>query len=415
MSAATADRRVTERPPTPSKTTLPPVPRRGLRGLLARRAFAFAVGNLRGPLRVRWRDRVLRDDPNAPELRIHDDAFFRRLGNHGNVGFAESYMAGEWEADDLAGVLAAFAAQVDDLVPPPFRRLRRLVESRRPAGEANTLDGARTNIHRHYDLSNAFFALFLDETMTYSCALFADGDDLATAQRRKYDRIARLARVSADMHVLEIGTGWGGMAMHLATTRGCRVTTTTISAEQASLARERIAAAGLDDRIDVVERDYRELAGRFDAIVSIEMFEAVGEEYWAEFFAVCDRLLAPGGRVGLQTITMPHGRFLETRHARTWIQKYIFPGGALPSNEALYEAIATGSSLRPVERHEIGLHYARTLELWRARFMARLDDVRALGFDREFERMWELYLAYCEAGFATRAIGDLQVALEKPA
>jgi cyclopropane-fatty-acyl-phospholipid synthase len=249
--------------------------------------------------------------------------------------------------------------------------------------------------------------------MTYSAAVFEPGDTLEAAQIRKYEALCRMAGLGPDDHVLEIGTGWGGFAMHAAATHGCRVTTATISQAQASLARERVAAAGLCDRVEVVLRDYRALEGSYAKIVSIEMLEAVGEEYWPAFFTACDRLLKPGGAIALQTITMPHRRYVASRRAYGWIHKYIFPGGLIPSREAIDRVLRDASSLRVTAAVEIGSHYATTLRHWRERFLAQRDRVHALGFDATFVRMWEFYLAYCEAGFATGALGDAQLRLDR--
>ena len=388
-----------------------------LRARVARRLFVGAVARLpEQPLRlVLPGGRVaVPGRPGAPTLTVHRESFFHRLGAHRRIGFGEAYMAGDWSADDLPGSLAAFAASLDRLAPGPVRWAGRLIERRLPAGEENTISGARANVARHYDLSNDLFALFLDETLTYSCAVFEAGDTLADAQVRKYDRLADLASIRPGDHVLEIGAGWGGMAIHLAAARGCRVTTATISREQAELARERIAAAGVADRVEVILRDYREIDGRFDRVVSIEMFEAVGERYWPEFFARCDAYLRPGGVAGLQTITMPHRRYRATRRVYGWMHKYIFPGGLIPSREAIDTALAAGSSLRVVDSRDIGPHYATTLRMWRERFLAGSDAVAALGFDATFRRMWEFYLAYCEAGFASGALGDVQLRLARP-
>jgi cyclopropane-fatty-acyl-phospholipid synthase len=392
---------------------LAPPPRAPIRSRIARALFERTVARLDGIEVIGPDGSAIRADPGAPRMEITSDAFFDRLAADGKIGFGEAYMAGDWRADDLPGVLEAFAARVSSLVPPPLQRLRRLYEPRQPAAERNTEDGARSNIKRHYDLSNDLFAIFLDETMTYSCAIFEPGDSLADAQRRKYRAIAELGDLRPEQRVLEIGTGWGGMAIHAASTVGCRVTTITISAEQHALATERVREAGLEDRVEVLLSDYRQMEGRFDRIVSIEMFEALGEEYWPRFFASCDRLLAPGGRMALQTITMPDARYRASRRSYTWMHKYIFPGGLIPSEEAIDRALAAGSALRVVGRRQIGRHYAPTLQAWRERFLARWDDVRALGFDETFRRMWEFYLAYCEAGFRTGAIGDVQLALER--
>ncbi|HEU0193556.1 MAG TPA: cyclopropane-fatty-acyl-phospholipid synthase family protein [Gaiellales bacterium] len=358
---------------------------------------------------------IVRGPAGAPTMTIVRPDFFHRLGRDGKIGFGEAYIAGDWQADDLAAVLTALAARLDRLVPPALARFRRLYEPQLGRRDRNTPAGAARNIARHYDLSNDLFAIFLDDTMAYSCALFAPGDSLESAQRRKYERICRLAELTADDHVLEIGTGWGGLAEHMASTRGCRVTTSTLSAAQADWAAERIRRAGLDDRVEVVLADYRDLGGSHTKIVSVEMFEAVGEEYWPAFFAACDRRLAPGGRMVLQTITMPHARYLATRTAYGWIHKYIFPGGLIPSVEAIARACGQASQLRIQRRIAIGSHYARTLELWRQRFLAGADRVRELGFDERFLRMWEFYLAYCQAGFATGALDDEQMVLTREA
>jgi cyclopropane-fatty-acyl-phospholipid synthase len=392
---------------------MPRAPRVAARALIARSLFLRAVGAL--PLRVVLPDGAAAGGggPGAPVMTIARDAFFHRLAADGKIGFGEAYMAGDWEADDLAAVLRAFAGRVERLLPGPLQRLRAVYEPRLPAEERNTVAGAARNIARHYDLSNDLFALFLDPTMTYSAAVFEPGDTLEAAQIRKYEALCRMAGLGPDDHVLEIGTGWGGFAVHAAAAHGCRVTTATISHAQASLARERVAAAGLSDRVDVVLRDYRGLRGRYAKIVSIEMLEAVGEEYWPAFFAACDRLLEPGGAIALQTITMPHRRYLASRRAYGWIHKYIFPGGLIPSQEAIERVLRDTSSLRVTGAAEIGRHYATTLRHWRERFLARRDQVHALGFDGTFVRMWEFYLAYCEAGFATGALGDAQLRLAR--
>jgi len=396
---------------------LVPPPAANLRAATARRLFVRSVERLPGrPLSLRGPDGglIVRGAEGAPELHILRDAFFRRLGAAGKIGFGEAYMAGDWEAaGDLAAVLEPFAANLERLVPPPLQRLRRFFEPRLPGSERNTVEGAARNVRLHYDLSNELFELFLDETMTYSCAIFEPGDTLAEAQRRKLQAMADLAGVRSGHRVLEIGSGWGGMAIHLATTYGCRVTTITISPEQAEFARRRVTAAGVQDLVDVQLCDYRRVTGRYDRIVSIEMFEAVGERYWRQFFAACERLLAPGGRLAMQTITMPHRRYRASRRSYTWIHKYIFPGGLIPSIEAVEEAVTRGSALCVSDRVEIGRHYATTLRAWRQRFTDRREQVLEQGFGEEFIRMWELYLAHCEAGFATAQLGDVQLALER--
>ncbi|WP_052849569.1 SAM-dependent methyltransferase [Streptomyces avicenniae] len=342
----------------------------------------------------------------GPLLEVHDpDAFFRRLGTDGLIGFGESYMAGEWDAPELAAVLTVLAGDIGTLVPAPLQRLRRLWAQRQPAAQRNTPEGARRNIQRHYDLSNDLFALFLDETLTYSSALFAHlpatPADLPAAQHRKIDRLLDLAEVGAGTRLLEIGTGWGELAIRAAA-RGADVVSVTLSHEQRALAQSRIRRAGHADKAQVLLRDYREIEGSYDAIVSVEMIEAVGAEFWPVYFTALDRLLAPGGKVALQAITMPDDRMRATRTGYTWIHKYVFPGGKIPSTEAIDRTVRRHTRLRVAEHDGFGPHYAETLRLWRERFTARADDVTALGFDAVFHRLWTFYLAYCEAGFTAR-------------
>jgi cyclopropane-fatty-acyl-phospholipid synthase len=385
-------------------------PRTAVARTVVRRALA------RLPLRVRLPDGSV-SGSGGPLLRLHDpDAFHRRIGVDGLIGFGESYMAGEWDADDLVGVLTVLAANTASLVPPALQRLRRLWAARPPRSGRNTPDGARQNIHRHYDLSNELFALFLDGTMTYSSALFdrfpAGWEEFEAAQHRKIDRLLDLAGVGAGTRLLEIGTGWGELALRAAG-RGATVRTVTLSREQRDRAASRMAAAGCADRVSVELADYRELRGRYDAVVSVEMIEAVGAEYWPAYFAVLEGLLAPGGRIALQAITMPHDRMLVTRRTYTWIGKYIFPGGVIPSVEAIRRT-AGGSGLRVAADDGYGEHYAETLRLWRERFTGAADDVAALGFDPTFRRMWEFYLAYSEAGFSARYLDVRQMLLTRP-
>jgi cyclopropane-fatty-acyl-phospholipid synthase len=376
------------------------------RAAIAERLFRHAVRDL--PVTVSLPDGT-HLGRGGPLLRIVRPAFFHRLGAHGNIGFGEAYMAGDWESPDLAAALTPFAATVSTLIPRPLQLLRRIVDARRPTRERNTVDGARSNIHRHYDLSNGLFELFLDESMTYSSAWFGARDDLRTAQLRKIDGILDYAGVTRGTRVLEIGTGWGALAIRAAQ-RGATVTSLTVSVEQQQLALARVTAAGVSDRVSIELSDYRQAAGEYDAVVSVEMIEAVGEEFWPEYFAALARVLAPGGRVGLQAITMPHDRLLATRHANNWIQKYIFPGGILLSVPVIEEQAAR-AGLTVSARRGLGLHYAHTLSLWRTRFLASWDRVAALGFDPTFERMWEFYLAYSEAGFRSRYLDVWQFSL----
>jgi cyclopropane-fatty-acyl-phospholipid synthase len=353
-----------------------------------------------------------------PVLRlVRPDAFYHRVGASGTIGFGEAYMAGDWTTDDLPGVLAAFAANVQRLVPAALHRLRPAVLAMQPRHHDNTIAGARDNIHRHYDLSNELFALFLDETMTYSCAIFGgepngSPEPLADAQHRKIDRLLDVTGVAAGTRLLEIGTGWGELAMR-AGARGAQVTSLTISAEQARLARERIAAAGLSDRVTVLEQDYRQVRGRFDAVVSVEMIEAVGANHWATYFQTIDTVLVPGGRLGLQAILQDDRTIRATGDTYTWIRKYIFPGGQLSSVESIEATLARYTSLRISDRFSFGRHYAETLHRWRELFEQRTAEVAALGFDETFRRMWSFYLAYSEAGFRTGYLDVAQFAMTK--
>ena len=390
------------------------VPAGPVRALTARLLLRQIAGRL--PIRVQAAGGALfgAGDSASPVLRIRrEGSFYRRIGA-GLTGLAEGYMAGDWDSPDLVGLLTVCARQLPTLLPGPLLRMRRWYAARSPAGEQATLAGAKANIARHYDLSDELFALFLDPTMTYSGAVFGPGDTLADAQQRKIAALLDLTSVGPGAAVLEIGTGWGELALQAAA-RGARVTTLTISRAQCAKARARIAAAGLADRVDVQLLDYRQATGSYDVILSVEMIEAVGEPYWPAYFAALDRLLAPGGRVGLQAITMPHDRMLATLSGHTWIHKYIFPGGQIPSLEAILATLGEHTGLRVSADFPLGQHYARTLHEWRARFLAAADDVGRLGFDPVFQRMWSLYLAYSEAGFRSGYLDVHQLLLQRPA
>jgi cyclopropane-fatty-acyl-phospholipid synthase len=357
-------------------------------------------------------------DPAAElhaEIRIHDRQALVRILLHGETGGGEAYMDGLWSSPDVPGLLRLAARDREALALSAgwFRvpaQVRRTIAHRI---RRNTRRGSRRNIAAHYDLGNDFYRLFLDETMTYSSAVFDSPDQpLADAQRNKYRIVAANAGLAAGQHVLEIGTGWGGFALYAAGELGCRVTSVTISREQYDLARARVRAAGLDDLVEVQLRDYRDVEGTYDAIVSIEMLEAVGAAYLATFFEVCDRALRPGGRMSLQVITFPDAAYERQLRGANWIQTYIFPGGLCPSL-AVIERATRETRLLITGVTDIAPSYVRTLRAWRERFLARLDDVRAMGFDERFVRMWEYYLALSEAGFATGISQDLQIAMEK--
>lgn len=394
----------------PGLAEVPDVP---ARALAAKRIFLGAVRGLRVRVHLPGGRVVGGGGFGDPVMRIvRPDEFYRRIGADGLIGFGEAWMTGAWDADDPTGVLTVFARRLGSLVPKPLQKLRRWAVAVRPADEENTPSGARGNISRHYDLSNDLFALFLDETMTYSSALFEPGDELADAQRRKIDAVLDAAAVGEGTRVLEIGTGWGELALRAAG-RGAEVVTITLSDEQRTLARRRFEEAGVADRVDVRLCDYREVSGTYDAVVSVEMIEAVGERYWPAFFAAVDRALAPGGRACVQSITMADDRMRAARDTWTWMHKYVFPGGLIPSTEAIDEALAEHTRLRVVQRRDFGPHYAETLRLWRDGFLARAEEVERLGFDATFRRMWEFYLAYCEAGFRAGYLGVSQLTLAR--
>ena len=401
-----------------SSALLPAPPSYGVRGLVARKVVQRILRDL--PVTVRLATGELYGAPLAdrrPVLEVaRPQAFFARLGHSPMIGIGESYMAREWstaEGTDLADALAPFAERLTDLIKPVFYSLRHTVL---PKGlnPANTRTGARKNIEAHYDLSNEMFQQFLDPSMSYSSALFDSLDtppdlaDLGAAQLAKVDAVLDAADVGAGSRVLEIGTGWGTLAIRAAE-RGATVTTVTLSTEQAALAQERVDAAGVADRVEIAVRDYRDQHGLFDAVVSVEMIEAVGEEYWPEYFAKIDSLLAPGGKVAIQAILIAHDRMVATRNTYTWIHKYIFPGGMLPSTDAISQVTRRHTSLRVDTIRPMGLHYAHTLRLWRERFVSREPEIQRLGFDDRFCRMWEFYLAYCEAGFRTGYLDVAQI------
>lgn len=357
------------------------------------------------PLRVEYPDGTVRGRGRAL-LRLRRPAdFCRRVGAQGLIGFGEAYQAGDWDSDDLAGLLSVLAEHADTLMPPRLQRLSKVFGAALPDHQDNSVPNSATNVSRHYDLSNELFAAFLDETMTYSAALFAgaevDWDGLADAQRRKIDRLLDLTGVGEGSNVLEIGTGWGELAVRAAR-RGARVRTVTLSQEQRDHARDYVRRCGLENRVDVELRDYRHLDGdgEYDAICTVEMIEAVGERHWPEYFRILDRLLTPEGKIGMQAITMRHDHMVAGKDTYTWIHKYIFPGGLIPSGPAIREQISNHTGMTVVDSHTFGEDYAHTLQLWRERFASNVDEVARLGFDEIFRRTWDFYLAYSQAGFA---------------
>jgi cyclopropane-fatty-acyl-phospholipid synthase len=344
---------------------------------------------------------------------VHDARLFRRIATRGSIGLGESYMAEEWDSGDLVGLFELLLrnASAAEARHPTLRRI--LAAPPRP-NRRNGMLRARRNIAYHYDLGNALFELMLDSTMTYSCAIFEDeSEPLEDAQRRKLRRVFDKLELGPDDRVLEIGCGWGSFAILAAQERGCRVTGLTISSAQAGLARERARSAGVDHLVEIREEDYRSHAGTYTKVASIEMLEAIGEKQFGTYFAAIDRLLEPGGAACVQTILVPDERWDRYRRKPDWIERYVFPGCLIPSLSALAVAATRDSRLMIHEVEEIGLGYSETLRRWRERFNDRLAEVRALGYDRRFERTWNFYLAFCEAAFRTRSLRDAQLTFRR--
>jgi len=356
-------------------------------------------------------------DSFAATIQVKDPRFYRRVASGGSVGAAEAYMAGYWTSPEVPALVQLMLRNRDiveglegglAIASQAWRRVQHRMRR-------NTTLGSRRNIAAHYDLGNEFFELFLDRNLMYSCAVFARDDmTLEEASSAKLDRICTKLELTPEDHLLEIGTGWGGLAMHAAAKFGCRVTTTTISQKQYQLATRRVAEAGLSDRVTVLSRDYRDLSGQFDKLVSVEMVEAVGHKFLDTFFTVCGRLLKSNGVMLLQAITIADQYYERARRSVDFIKRYIFPGSFIPSVTALCSSIARASDLRVVNLEDLTTSYARTLAAWRDRFLANVDAVRAQGFSDEFIRMWEYYLSYCEGGFREHYLGDVQILLGRP-
>ena len=396
----------------------------GILSRIGRKALVSLLGRLeRGVIILQdGEERTIFGDKSDREhlcatVFIHDTRFYTDVAFGGSIGTGESYMAGFWSSDNLTqliriviinrNVFNEFEGGLSTLTAPVHKLLHFL--------RNNTKEGSRKNIAAHYDLGNDFYALFLDETMTYSCGIFTSPESsLREASIEKYDRICRKLLLSPQDHVLEIGGGWGGFALHAARNYGCRVTTTTISRQQYEFARHRIHEEGAEDRIEVLLEDYRDLQGTYDKLVSIEMIEAVGHQYLETFLRCCSRRLKADGMLLLQAITIDDREY--DRHTRSvdFIKRYIFPGSCIPSITAITQAATGGTDMRLFHLEDITPHYARTLREWRERFFARLRDVRRLGYPEQFIRMWEYYLCYCEAGFAEHYIGDVQMLFTKP-
>ena len=355
--------------------------------------------------------------PKAVTVTIGDRAFYNRLLTHGALGAGEAYMDGWWQCDDLTAMVELFLCNRRhlDTLGTGMRWLTHPLHLLLRCLRRNTLKGSRRNIEAHYDLGNELFELFLDSTMMYSCGIFTHPRaSLQEASETKLAHICRKLQLKPTDHILEIGTGWGGFALYAAQHHGCRITTTTISRQQYDYARQRVTDAGLDDRITVLFDDYRQLQGSYDKLVSIEMIEAIGHRYFDAYFEKCSALLRPDGMMLLQCITIADQRYPVAKKTIDFIQRYIFPGGCLPSVAALSGAIARNTDMRIFDLEDIGPHYATTLRHWRERFLAAAGKVRRLGYPERFIRMWEYYLCYCEGGFRQQSIGTVQLLLTKP-
>ena len=359
------------------------------------------------------------DKPHEPqaEVHIHSPAVYSQMLTGGSIGSGEAYMKGYWSSPDAMDVMRIFSANLVllnkfDASQSVFVKLALKIAHR---FNRNTYKGSQLNIAAHYDLGNEFFQLFLDPTMMYSSALFSDKSaSLEVASETKLDELCQQLELKSDDHLLEIGTGWGGMAIHAAKNFGCRVTTTTISQEQYDFASARVREEGLEGQITLLCEDYRNLTGEYDKLVSIEMIEAVGHDFYQNYFRMCSGLLKPNGKMVIQAITMADQRYKEARDSVDFIKRYIFPGGCLPSVAVMAQHIARDTDMQIVHLRDITNDYAETLAHWRQRFLANLEAVRGMGFSEEFVRMWDFYLCYCEGGFRERVISTVQLAFAKP-
>ncbi len=354
---------------------------------------------------------------------VSDPSFYKRIMLGGTIGSAESYIDGHWVSNDLTSLIRIMIRNLGHFskLEKGWARLKNGWHFIQHLGRRNSISGSRKNIQEHYDLGNEFYKLFLDPTMNYSSGVFespiangADAFEMHDASIRKMDQICRKLQLNSLDHVLEIGTGWGGLAIHMASHYGCRVTTTTISKEQHRLATERVKSAGLDDRVTVLLKDYRELEGKFDKLVSIEMIEAVGHQYYDEYFSRCSNLLEDDGLMLLQSITIGEQNFNYHKNHVDFIRKYVFPGGCLPSVTALANSVGQVTDMRMLYQEDITPHYVKTLAYWRFEFMRKLDQVKELGYDDAFIRMWHFYLCYCEAAFAERRVHNIHLMFAKP-
>ncbi len=399
---------------TPSPSAPPGPIDRGARSLLRRQLGRFTSGCIQlVDADGTYRSGDVTQEPFT--VTVHHPRFYRRAITGGALGAAAAYLDGDWDCPDLVGLFCLVVREQQANARLDNGRLTDLWARLGHALRANTRRGSRRNIRDHYDLGDDLFELFLDESMTYSAAAFDETDrSLEQAQAAKLDRICRKLGLRPAHHVLEIGTGWGSFAVHAARHYGCRVTTTTLSDEQYERALERVAEAGLSDRVTVLQRDYRDLEGEYDRLVSIEMIEAVGHANLPGFFHCCSERLRPDGLMLLQVITTSDREYERYRRSVDFIQRYVFPGSLCPAASALTAAMARASDLRITHLEDLSADYERTLREWRTRFWDNIEAVRALGYPERFVRLWDYYLQYCEAGFAERHIGDVQLVLARP-
>lgn len=397
------------------------VGRVGILDRLARRVVTRQLADLRGG------EITLRDGNGSSSLgeradlhatlQVHRPRFFRQAVCGGTLSVAESYVRGDWECEDLTSLFRIFVRNRNsaDRLDRGMGQIANWGHRLFHLWRANTRTGSRRNIGAHYDLGNDFYRLWLDDTLAYSSGIFSAPEaSLREASIEKFDRVCRKLKLRPAHEVLEIGTGWGGFAIHAAEKYGCRVTTTTISREQYDVAWQRIHAAGLEGRVSLLQQDYRDLRGQFDKLVSIEMIEAVGHRFFDQFFRQCSDLLRPDGSLVLQAIVMPERGYAQYLKSVDFIQRYIFPGGCLPSLGAMLASVARATNLRFVHAEDFAPHYAETLRRWRQAFHLRIDDVRRLGYSDQFIRLWNYYLCYCEAAFEERYVGVLQIQFDKP-
>jgi cyclopropane-fatty-acyl-phospholipid synthase len=395
----------------------------GIGASLLKRAVLRQLQQLRhGRLLIRDGDELLHFGQEGAalhaELSVHDSGFWTLVAGNGSIGAGEAYIHGYWSSPDLTAVVRLFVSNIEvlDAMERGLAQLGRPLISALHWLNRNTRKGSRKNIEAHYDLGNALFEQFLDPTMMYSAAQFLSADDsLEQAQLNKLERICQKLDLKACDHLLEIGSGWGSMALYAASHYGCRVTTCTLSQQQFDYTQKRIEAQGLQEQVTVLLMDYRDLRGQYDKLVSIEMIEAVGHSFLPTYFKCCAQLLKPDGLMLLQAITIRDQRYQQARRSVDFIQRYIFPGGALPSVSKMLEVVTNETDMTLHHMEDFGLHYARTLRLWHDNFSAAKQRIEALGYDAYFLRLWEFYLCYCEGGFLERSIGTAQLLLAKPA